>query len=150
MLPALAVAVGLVWFFSTEAKRAPKPEEPPKPEDPPVDGDKDGDGIVEFEEVYSWSPEATVEDETVWTYQAGIIREDGSRRMGQSYVVIGNSNHTAFQTSNSSRGSITIPKEAFGGDRSAKNVIVYSSVQAAVDKLEEEDDDPNRPELPPP
>ena len=161
MLPALAVAVGLVWFFADQAKKSnakpdDSPEPSPEPERPPVDGDADGDGIVEFEEIYSWSPEATIGSETVWTFQKGIIREDGSREMGNSYVVIGNSTHTEFLRQNARGGTINIKWEATGrtDKRDSKNVVVFGSVEDAIAYLEEEEEDdptsPQRPEDTPP
>ena len=165
MIPALAVAIGLIWLFGSEAMKKPDkptdPETPERPNDPitpdlppspPVDGDVDGDGIVEFEDLTVWSGEGSVDQSVVWSYQMGIRKEDGSEEYGNPYIVIGDSAHHNFLRSNSNRGTIDIPKERTGGSSDQRNVIVFASVQDALDRLNEEEEprDPTDPVQPQP
>jgi len=155
------VAAGVAYFLLRGASRRednsqedenlpdpggiPTPE--PKPDRPPVDGDVDGDGNVEFEEIYSWSGEAVVGDEVVWVFSSGIRREDGSVQMNADKVVIGNATHTEFLRQNARGGTINIKWEATGRSdkRDSKNVVVFASIEDAVAYLEEEDDDDDFP-----
>lgn len=148
MLPALAVAVGLVWFFSKEAGSKPKPK--PKPEPTPEDDREDQeDGIVEFEELTRWSGEEVVGESVVWEYTTGIRLEDGTERFDSPFIVIGDPAHHNFLRTNSNRGTIDISKERTGGSTDQKNVRVFSSIDQAVAYLEEkedEEDDPTDPQ----
>ena len=148
MLPALAVAVGLVWFFSKEAKAKPKPD--PKPEDDRED-DQD-DGIVEFDELTRWSGEEIVGDSVVWEYTTGIRLEDGTERFDSPFIVIGDAAHHNFVRSSVSGGTINISKDRTGGSTDQKNVRVFSSIEEAVAYLEakEEPRDPTDPVQPQP
>ena len=149
MLPALAVAVGLVWFFADQAKKSnaePKPKPEPKPED---DREDDQGGIVEFDEITRWSGEEVVGDSVVWEYTTGICLEDGTENFDSPYIVIGDAAHHNFLRTNSNRGTIDISKERTGGSTDQKNVKVFSSITEAVSYLEEkedEDDDPTGPQ----
>ena len=134
------VAIGLtLWLInqaSAPGEDEPKPDPKPEPEPRPDPSE------TEWTKPAVWSGEEVVGQDVVWTYQTGIRYQDGSTEMDSTvYVVIGNSNHTSFLRSNSDRGTIDIPKEMSGGDVDQQNVVVFGSIQEAVDRLNTPDDD---------
>lgn len=143
MIPQVLLIGAALWAFRNR-DRTETPSETPddqEPAGPPVDGDADGDGIVEFEELTVWSAEATVGDDVVWSYTTGILREDGSEVFDQPFIVIGDAAHHNFLRQSAAGGSIDIPKERTGGSTDQDNVIVFASVDAAVEYLSEEPDE---------
>lgn len=155
MIPALAVAVGLVWFFSKEAKKqAPTPDPVPKPDPTPTPepDPEDDDGIVEFDKLTRWSGEEIVGDSVVWEYTTGVRYEDGTEEFSNPFIVIGDAAHHSFLRQSTSRGAINIPKERTGGSTDQKNVRVFASIADAVAYLNEAEEprDPNDPVQPQP
>lgn len=144
MIPALAVAVGLVWFFSKEAKKQdPKPDPVPTPDPTPTPKPP----IVEFDELTRWSGEEIVDDSVVWEYTTGVRYEDGTEEFDSPYIVIGDAAHHNFLRSSVSGGTINIPKERTGGSTDQKNVRVFATIAEAVAYLNREpEDDPNQPQ----
>lgn len=132
----LLVAGGIAYLLLREARKNPQeessPMEPTDPEPSPAPPSSD------FTRFATWSGEASVGEDVVWTYQKGIRFKDGTEEMDSTvYVVVGNKNHTSFLRENSDRGTINIPKELSGGDVDMKRVKVFGSIQEAEDYLEE-------------
>ena len=137
---------GLAYFFLKESDKANSTD--PMPEDEPTPGgDGDEEGVptppsMDYTEYASWSGEEVVGESVVWTYQKMLRYNDGSTvKNGSQYIVIGNANHTSFLRANSDRGTVDIPARFSGGDVDMDNVVVFSSIQKAVDKLTEEPED---------
>ena len=139
------LGIGIAYFFLKEGSRttSDQDEEPEtSPEEEPTPQPEPTPEPMDFTRFASWSGEYTAGENVVWLYQAGIRFEDGSEEMdSSSYVVIGNSNHTAFLRSNSNRGTIDIPKELTGGSTDQKNVQVFSSIEQASARADELADD---------
>lgn len=153
MIPALAVAVGLIWFFSKESKKTstdPNPEPSPSPDPEPSPTPEPP--IVEFEELTRWSGEEIVGDSVVWEYTTGVRYDDGTEEFDSPYIVIGDAAHHNLLRQSTNRGAIFISKERTGGSTDQKNVRVFSSIEEAVAYLEakEEPRDPSDPVQPQP
>jgi hypothetical protein len=161
------VAVGLtLWLLNHfEKSESSKPEDeewlpPPGGVPTPKPGDSSDLPPQQWTEMAQWSGEYAKEgydgtERVVWFLTQGIRYTDGSTEMSNStYIVIGNKTHTAFRSQSTSNGAINIKWEYTGGTKDAKNVIVYSSLEAAiaeVDKLSKEPDyDPTDPVQPQP
>jgi len=153
MIPQMvALTVGL-WLIFKESSKKDKPEETlpdeggiPIPETEPET--RPDPSETKWTDTASWSGEYAKTgydgtDHVVWILQTGIRYQDGSTEMDSSeYILIGNKNHTAFQSANSDRGTIDIKKEYTGGSADVKNAIVYPDLQAAIDKVDEMSEEP--------
>lgn len=153
----LVLVAGIAYFIFKEAssKDEPTPDVEPPTEDPtedPTEEPSTPPGTQEVgREIASWSPEDSVGDEVVWTFQKGVQYKDGSRVMGSTYIVIGDKMHHNFLRANARGGTINIKWELTGNpsQRDSKNVVVFGSIEDALAYLEEEDeDDPTSPQKP--
>lgn len=144
MLYPLVFAGAAYLLLRAAARPDNKPEPLPEPEPEPVP--EPAPEPMDYDEYATWSGEATVGENVVWTYQKMLRYSDGSTiKNGSEYIVIGNANHTSFLRANSDRGTVDIPARFSGGSADMDNVIVFPSIEAAVAELEEEDDSPTSP-----
>jgi len=152
----VALGVGLWLIFRESSKKAEQPDDEggaglpdysdeegiPTPETRPDPSE------TEWTETASWSGEYAKKgydgsERVVWILQTGIRYQDGSTEMDSSeYILIGNKSHTAFQSANSDRGTLDIKKEYTGGTSDVKNAIVYPTLQAAIDRVDELSEEP--------
>ena len=160
MLPQfLALGVGLWLIFRESSKKDKSDDGMTEDGLPDYSGDKEGiptpdkpekpdPSETEWTETASWSGEYAKKgydgsERVVWILQTGIRYQDGSTQMDSSeYILIGNKTHTAFQSANSDRGTIDIKKEYTGGSADVKNAIVYPTLQAAIDRVDELSEEP--------
>lgn len=157
----VALTVGL-WLIFKESSKKDKPEETlpdeggiPIPETEPET--RPDPSETKWTDTVSWSGEYVAGENVVWTMQRGIRFQDGSTEMDSTiYIVIGNSNHTAFLRNSVSGGTINISKEESGGDEDMKNVRVFATLadaEAKADDLanppEADPNDPTQPQRPP-
>jgi hypothetical protein len=166
MIPALVVGVGIAYLFLREGRSKPQDDEDEvKPGGDDIEPTPTPPQLDPLDPRSSWVIEGFVEgydESVVWLASFQDFRglPDGD------FIMIGNKSHTAFLRANSDRGTIDIPKEATGSSSDQENVIVYPSIEKAMERLEKlanpepptpgspqaepEDDDtePTRPSLP--
>lgn len=163
------VAVGLAWWLMRKGDDVIVDDDtpttpPPTPWiDPNIGPDGNcNDGYVfnsegvcapyiepeELEPSANWSIEYTVpgySEMVVWQLDV----DDHSSMPDGAFIVIGNLLHTGFLAASVSGGTILIKKEVSGGDVDRANVIVYSDIATASERLDrlaaeatpDEDDD---------
>ena len=133
------VGFGIAYFLLKEAMdRDTDPTPEPSPEPSPESSPTPDPSETKWTDTVSWSGEYVAGENVVWTMQRGIRFQDGSTEMDSTiYIVIGNSNHTAFLRQSTSGGTINITKEESGGDTDQINVKVFPSLEEASAKADE-------------
>jgi hypothetical protein len=155
----VALGVGLWLIFRDPSKKddEEKPDLQPEPQPEDEMPTRPDPSETKWTDTVSWSGEYVAGENVVWTMQRGIRFQDGSTEMDSTiYIVIGNSNHTAFLRNSVSGGTINISKEESGGDEDMKNVRVFATLadaEAKADDLanppEADPNDPTQPQRPP-